>query len=119
MWESEVLVHAKDVANDCVQDHLQLVVVGADVEALYPNLTDIEVANLCYEAIMKSKISFNNINYRKARLYISINMNKTDQRTSPLWRVLPRRTSRGGVRPGVTASPENEENWYFPEVELT
>ena len=48
------------------------------MEALYPNLTDIEVANLCYEAIMKSKISFNNINYRKARLYIAINMNKLD-----------------------------------------
>ena len=46
-------------------------------------------------------------------------MNKTDQRLSPLWRVLPRRTSRGGVRPGVTADPDNEEHWYFPEVELT
>ena len=33
--------------------------------------------------------------------------------------MLPRRTSRGGVRPGVTASPDNEEHWYFPEVELT
>ena len=46
-------------------------------------------------------------------------MNKTDQRTSPLWRLLPRRTSRGGVRPGITASPENEEHWYFPSVEPT
>ena len=73
---NEVLVNAKDVDNDCVQDPLQLVVVGA--VALFPNLTDIEVANLCYEAIMKSKISFNNINYRKARLYIAINMNKLD-----------------------------------------
>ena len=23
------------------------------------------------------------------------------------------------MRPGVTASPENEENWYFPGVDLT
>ena len=46
-------------------------------------------------------------------------MNKTDQRTSPLWRVLPSRTSGGGVRPGVTANPEKEDHWYFPKVELT
>jgi hypothetical protein len=96
-----------------------VVVVGADVEALFPNLADIEVANICFEAVLNSKIAFKNINYRKALLYIAISMNKTDQRTSPLWRVLPRRTSQGGVRPGVTSSPDNEEHWYFPGAELT
>ena len=83
---------------------------------MYPNLVDIEIANISYEAIMKSKIQFKNINYRKAMQYLAINMNKTDQRTSPLWRVLPRRTSRGGVRPGVTSSPDNEEHWFFPSA---
>ena len=33
--------------------------------------------------------------------------------------MLLRRTSRGGVWPGVTASPDNEEHWFFPAVELT
>jgi hypothetical protein len=28
-------------------------------------------------------------------------------------------TVRGGVRPGMLASPENEEHWAFPRVELT
>jgi hypothetical protein len=51
---------------------------------LYPNLTEIEIANICFEAIMKSSFKFQNINYRKARLYIATCMNKTDQRTSPL-----------------------------------
>ena len=32
--------------------------VGADLEVLYPNLNDIEIANICYETIMKSKIEF-------------------------------------------------------------
>ena len=117
--EGYTLTHAKDVPPEMVQDDMELVVIGADVVSLYPSMTDIEVANLCYEAVMKSSIKFSNINYRKARLYIATNMNKTDQRLSPLWRVLPRRTSKGGVRPGVTASPDQEENWYFPEVELT
>ena len=54
--------------------------LGADVEALYPNLADLEVANICYDAVMKSKskITFTNINYRKAHLYIA-SMQKTDQ----------------------------------------
>ena len=43
----EDLTHAKDVDNERVQDVLQLVVIGADVKALYPCLTDIQVANIC------------------------------------------------------------------------
>ena len=87
---------ASEVPNSHVQDHEEVVIVGADVEALYPNLLDIEVANICFNAIMKSKICFRNINYKKALQYLAICMHKTDQRTSPLWRALPRRTSGGG-----------------------
>jgi hypothetical protein len=47
-WNGHALIHARDVENKCVQDDLELVVIGADVEALYPSLTDIEVANVCY-----------------------------------------------------------------------
>ena len=75
-WNGHKLTHARDVNNSMVQDDLELIVVGADVEALFKSKTDGEVANLCYKAIMKSKIQFSNINYRKARLYIAINMTK-------------------------------------------
>jgi hypothetical protein len=119
MWEGMKVTHARDVDNAMVQEKEEVVVVGADVEALYPNLVDIEIANIAYDAIIKSKINFQNVNYRKALLYLAINMNKTDQRTSALWRVLPRRTSQGGVRPGVTASPDNEDHWFFPTMQLT
>ena len=47
---------------------MELVIVGADIEALYPSLTDLEVAQICYDAIMNSKIKFENVNYRKARM---------------------------------------------------
>ena len=119
VWEGERIIYAKDVCNTMVQDQHRIVVVGADVEALYPNLVDVEIANHCYNAIIKSGVKFNNINYRKALLYLAINMHKTDQRTSPLWRVMPRRTSGGGVRPGVTANPDKEQHWYFPPMNLT
>ena len=45
--EGEEMIFAKDVDNAMVQDPKELVVVGADVEALYPNLVDIEIANIC------------------------------------------------------------------------
>ena len=118
-WNGEALVYAEDVDNEMVQEEVELVVVGADVEALYPSLTDLEVAQICYDAVMNSKIKFNNVNYRKARMYIALNLSKTEQRLSNLRRVLPWRTAKGGVRPGVTADPEKEENWVFPLVEPT
>ena len=42
-----------------------------------------------------------------------MNLSKEEQRWSPLNKLLPRRTSRGGVCPGVTVDPDNEENWRF------
>lgn len=85
LWKGEKVVYAKDVPNSRVQDRGDLLVVGANVEALYPSLQDIEIANVCYNTIMKSNISLNNIKYRRALLYLAITMNRTDQRTSPLW----------------------------------
>ena len=42
VWEGEEIVYARDVRNSMVQDRSQVVVVGADVEALYPNLVDVK-----------------------------------------------------------------------------
>jgi hypothetical protein len=36
-WGGEDVIHAKNVDNTLIQDILQVVVVGADVEALFPN----------------------------------------------------------------------------------
>ena len=58
-----------------------------------PVPSDLEVAQICYDAIMNSKIKFENVNYRKARMYIAMNLSKSEQRISNLRRVLPRRTA--------------------------
>ena len=41
VWNGQKLTHAKDLDNPIFQDELELIVVGADVEALYPSLTDV------------------------------------------------------------------------------
>ena len=59
----EQIIDAKDISNkSLVQDGRDLVVTGADVEGLYPSLSDIEVAIIVYEAVMNSEIRFENIN---------------------------------------------------------
>ena len=105
--------------NEEIQNSLEMVIIGADVQALYPSLADVEVAILCYDAVMKSSIRFDNINYRKASQYIAMNLTKEEQTLSNLQRVLPIRTAKGGVRPCVSAKTDNEENWRFPLVEYT
>ena len=103
----EKVVYAMDVHNSEVQEDVEVVINGADVEALNPSLSDLEVAMICYDAIMNSKVKCENVNYRKARMYIALNLSKTEQMLSPLRRVLPWRTEGvSGVRPGVTANSE-------------
>ena len=70
-WNGLTLTFAEDVDQAIVQDDDELVLVGADVVALCPNIMDLEVANICYTAVMKYKAKFSIIyNYRKAGLYI-------------------------------------------------
>ena len=64
-------------------------------------------------------MKFQNFNFRMASMYIAMHMTKDEERRSPLYRVLPRRTARNGVRPEVSAKPGNEENWIFPAADRT
>ena len=54
--------------------------------------------------------------WKTTRTYIAINLSKTEQRLSPLYRLLPRRWSKGGSRP---APVDKDDHWVFPDVELT
>ena len=76
-------------------------IVGADVEALYPSLSDVDVALICFQAVMDTKIKFDNVNYRAATQYIALNLSETERRLSPLAKILPRRTTNVGAKPGV------------------
>ena len=102
-----------------IQDQNDVVIVGSDVCALYPSLNDIEVAIICYQAILDSNINFQNFNYLVAGKYIAMHLTEEEQRRSPLYRVLPRRTTKNGVKPGVSSKPKNDENWMYPAEEMT
>ena len=118
-WKGKTLLSARDSKPEDIQEKLIPVVVGADVEALYPSLADLDTALICYNAVMESEIEFLNINYKLATKYIAICLTETELMLSPIAKILPRRTTRSGTRPGVTSLPGNDENWSYPTQEFT
>ena len=79
-----------------------------------------EVADICYKAILNSSISFNNINYLRASIYIAMNLTSEEARIHPLGRVLPKRNHKTGSRPWVTGDFKKAElAWSIPQVEWT
>ena len=80
------------VDNGLLQDNgASMVMVGSDVEALYPLLEVAEVADIAYRAIMNTNVKFEGVNYQKACKYIALTSTEAGCRMGPLKRVLPRR----------------------------
>ena len=53
------LLRAAEVSNRLVQDRsVKMNVIGADVEALYPSLEAIQVADIVYKAVMETEVEF-------------------------------------------------------------
>ena len=69
--------------------------------------------------IIYTDIRFNNIDYRLVAKYIAICMTEEEQRTSEWRDILPKRTTKNGVKPGITSKSENNKNWRFPVKEPT
>ena len=49
-----------------------MVTAGADVEALFPSLSDLESARIASEAVMETNTVFENIDYMMALKYLTI-----------------------------------------------
>ena len=91
-WRGKTLLSARDAEPCDIQETFAPVIVGADVKALYPSLSDLESALICYKAVIETKVTFTNINYRLATKYIAICMTDDEQKVSPLRNILQRRT---------------------------
>ena len=119
-------LRGKDVDNKLIQDRASnMVLVGSDVEALYPSLEDTKVADTIFRAIMETEVGFDGIDFQEGVRYIALNSTAKECRLGELRRVLPRRRHVNGTRPGVTGEgplgPDcgDQEQWVFPTVELT
>ena len=67
------LISSVEALPEDIQDFsLPMVIIGSDVEALYPNLNAERVAQIVYEAMLRTKIKFENIDYMEATKYIAL-----------------------------------------------
>ena len=116
-------VRSDMVDNDLIQDRgAKLQIVGSDVAALYPSLEAVEVAKIVYNAIMETDVKFSGVNYTEACRLIALTSTEQECRMGQLRRVLPRRRSNKGTRPGITGEdplgPEtgSQDQWKFPSL---
>ena len=116
-------LRSKDVENKYVQDsESKLIIVGSDVEALYPSLEAIEVAEIVYQAVLESKVKFDSIDWLEACKYIALTSTAQECKLGPLRRILPRRRHTPGSRPGITGEDPMaqdsgvQDQWEFPTL---
>ena len=64
-------------------------IVGADVEALFPSLPDIESGRLVREAVKSSKMKFNGVDYERALVYLRVVGGKDYLLESKLRHIIP------------------------------
>ena len=114
------VLRSDQVANRYVQDKGQRIkIIGSDVESLYPSLEAVEVAEIVYNAMIETEVSFDNINWTEGSKYITLTSTEQECRMGPLKRVLPKRRYVNGTRPGITGEDpmsreqNSQDQWEF------
>ena len=117
------VIRSDQVSNNYVQDKGQKIkIIGSDVESLYPSLEAIEVAEIVYEAMLETEVSFDNINWTEGSKYITLTSTEQECRVGPLKRILPKRRHVNGTRPGITGEDplskeqNSQDQWEFPHI---
>ena len=109
-----------------IEDMPEIVMVGADVKALFPSIKSRRTGRIVREAVLRSRLQFKGINYRTAALYVRLGMDHFEIRTLGLEKIVPKRKYHTGAEPSVTGrealsgDPEKDElRWDFPSREPT
>ena len=102
-----------------------MVLVGCDVESLYPNLDREATIAIVKKMIIECDVQWEEIDWIEATRFIALNWTRDQCRASSLRKVLPIRRKNNGVRPGVKGvgpmgkEPHDQEQWRFPPIKLT
>ena len=85
-----------------LQDVLKpMVIIGTDVVNLYPSLDIKKVVGTVRDAVLNSNIKWEQNDYLEGARYVALNWSEEKCRASGLWRILPKRRSNRGTRPGL------------------
>ena len=91
------------------------VFVGSlDAKALFPSLKIKESAKLVARRVQEAEVKFENVDYKWASMYCTLNMEFTDVVRQDLQAIVPRKRAKRGSDPTVrTVSAQEETSWKW------
>ena len=79
------------------------------MKALYPSLDILESAKICGEAVARSEVDFEDVDWTWASVYVALNMTQVEINKEGLQDLVPRRLAKTGRRPTVLTAVEDEK----------
>ena len=95
----------------------KIIITSMDVVALYPNLRIERCAVEVGKEMEESEIEYENVNYELGGKFIASNMTQVDIDREGLGRIVPRRKSKFGTRPGGTTQELYDRRTFNEEGE--
>ena len=111
----------KEKGEEMTQDEQRLYLIGADVIALFPNMTSMRTGKIAREQVILSPIEFENLNCREMARYVVV-CEKLTSGVEGVRRLLPRRSKEGAKVESITMKnkeingmeTDTEIEWTFP-----
>lgn len=128
-WKSEetdrIWKSSASLPEDIQNFEVPSVIIGCDIETLYPSLDKKRTFAIVYEEVMRSTIKWEDLDFLEGTRQIALNRSSEYCRNSPLRRVLPVIRKRTGTRPEVRgagpmrAERGDQEQRVFPTITLS
>jgi hypothetical protein len=117
--EMRILVEEKKERGEDTSIEEDLIILGSDVVALFPNLTSKRTGKKVRGQVEKSELKIDGVNFKEVVRYVKVNEDHTSG-LGELRKLLPWRRKHGGTRPGMKNKEINgkkkdtEIAWVFP-----
>ena len=93
--------------------------LGADVKALYPSMDQAATAELAFQAVRDSKISFKGINFKRLAVYLLLTVGSVGMKQMGIPEAIPVRTEGDSSTSLKTNINKKLDNWMINLDELT
>ena len=101
-----------DIPNIQMKDGKPLL-LGSDVVALYPSLDPVSTAEITYEAVLKSNIEVEGIDFARLSVYLLLTHGEKNIRDTGLECIITKRLDKSKARSLSATLNRNLNNWEF------
>ena len=87
-----------------------LLLLGADVKALFPSLDCKEVAKEVMKELLETEMKIDEVDWKELATYLAMNLDQKQVDALPVRRLIPVRRYSRGPRPGCTGKDARDRN---------